>query len=480
MKWAKQKQGFTIVELLIVVVVIAILAAITIVAFNGIANRAKLSAIQATVEQTSKKIQVFAIQNADAYPDDLAAINISDKGGTTYQYSVDNNVSPRIYCLTVTTDSISYYQNSSTVSKPTAGACPSHGLNGIGPNLALNSSFETDTSALTTRTNLITNPGFETATTGWGNVNGGVGAAVSISPTQVQSGTRSLQYTYGDSTTQDSGPSSSLNVTAGVTYTLSAWVYAPVSIGGGLRLIAYGTALGNTERGAVNTTTGSWVRLTQVITPTVTGALSFAVGKNLSATETGKLLYVDSVFMEASTGTSNYFSGASAASGDFTYAWSGTANASTSLERALNVLNYTQNGSGGVRFQSQDRAVTGSSSARILITSNSTNAGLYQGIVLQPGTYTFMAKVWLESGVTSNTGLTAQGTGVTVNNLSSYPGSTTTQGQWVDVRRSITVSTAGTVNFFVYIMGASTAVGKSFWVDDFAVLLNECTTTVCY
>ena len=42
----KQK-GFTIVELLIVIVVIAILAAITIVAFNGIQQRAKNSAIQA-------------------------------------------------------------------------------------------------------------------------------------------------------------------------------------------------------------------------------------------------------------------------------------------------------------------------------------------------------------------------------------------------------------------------------------------------
>lgn len=40
--WAKQR-GFTIVELLIVIVVIGILAAITIVAFNGIQNRANNS-----------------------------------------------------------------------------------------------------------------------------------------------------------------------------------------------------------------------------------------------------------------------------------------------------------------------------------------------------------------------------------------------------------------------------------------------------
>ncbi|RYF28607.1 MAG: prepilin-type N-terminal cleavage/methylation domain-containing protein, partial [Chloroflexi bacterium] len=39
-------RGFTIVELLIVIVVIGILAAITIVAFNGIQNRGKAAAGQ--------------------------------------------------------------------------------------------------------------------------------------------------------------------------------------------------------------------------------------------------------------------------------------------------------------------------------------------------------------------------------------------------------------------------------------------------
>jgi prepilin-type N-terminal cleavage/methylation domain-containing protein len=45
----KQQKGFTIVELLIVVVVIAILAAITIVSYNGIQNRAKNQQTVSTV-----------------------------------------------------------------------------------------------------------------------------------------------------------------------------------------------------------------------------------------------------------------------------------------------------------------------------------------------------------------------------------------------------------------------------------------------
>ena len=50
----KRHTGFTIVELLIVIVVIAILAAITIVAFNGVLDRAKASKMKSDVASLAK------------------------------------------------------------------------------------------------------------------------------------------------------------------------------------------------------------------------------------------------------------------------------------------------------------------------------------------------------------------------------------------------------------------------------------------
>lgn len=55
----KKERGFTIVELLIVIVVIAILAAITIVAYNGIQNRARTSSGQSLANTIVKKIEAL-------------------------------------------------------------------------------------------------------------------------------------------------------------------------------------------------------------------------------------------------------------------------------------------------------------------------------------------------------------------------------------------------------------------------------------
>ena len=69
-------QGFTIVELLIVVVVIAILAAITIVSYNGITNRANASAAASLAASVQKKAELYASEDSTpGYPISLSALS---------------------------------------------------------------------------------------------------------------------------------------------------------------------------------------------------------------------------------------------------------------------------------------------------------------------------------------------------------------------------------------------------------------------
>jgi len=77
------QRGFTIVELLIVVVVIAILAAITIVAYSGIQQQARSSALASEMSQLQKTIQtdlVKSIGDAPSINAPLAYLTVTGEG----------------------------------------------------------------------------------------------------------------------------------------------------------------------------------------------------------------------------------------------------------------------------------------------------------------------------------------------------------------------------------------------------------------
>lgn len=67
------RRGFTVVELLIVIVVIAVLAAITVVAYNGISQRAQNAAIIDAAAKTKRLIQAYNAQEGK-YPLGPAAV----------------------------------------------------------------------------------------------------------------------------------------------------------------------------------------------------------------------------------------------------------------------------------------------------------------------------------------------------------------------------------------------------------------------
>ena len=123
-----KKSGFTIVELLIVIVVIAILAAITIVAYNGIQDRAKASMAAQALSNAAKKIKYWqAEQDTALAPSSLSTVGVNDTSDITYQYTQGSNGD---FCITATAQGKSYKASSSNTTS-TPGGCAGHGQNGI-------------------------------------------------------------------------------------------------------------------------------------------------------------------------------------------------------------------------------------------------------------------------------------------------------------------------------------------------------------
>lgn len=299
------RRGFTIVELLIVVVVIAILAAITIVSYNGISNRAKNSAAASSAEQAAKKVMAYAITNADQFPATLAEAGISD-GSATYQYRVDNSANPKTFCLTSTTSNVSYFVSNAALS-PSVGACAGHGANGA-----------------TVVTNIVTNPSVEISTAGWGGGNGG--ASVTTSSARAFSGTQSLLWQAPPTPVADSGaqyPLSSLTV--GQIYTASAYVFQIGTVGSGLVIGAY---QGGWTRSTPVLTTGTWTRISVTFTATQINAILF-VG-SVNAPTSSSQFSVDALQVVTGSSNSPYADGSSPG-----WAWTGSPHNSTSTGPAL-------------------------------------------------------------------------------------------------------------------------------------------------
>lgn len=88
-------KGFTLVELLIVIVVIAILAAISIVAYNGIQNRAKTTSGNELASQVAKKIEALNAVSGSYFTGtgsgiDAAAINTAANSANAPEAVIDD------------------------------------------------------------------------------------------------------------------------------------------------------------------------------------------------------------------------------------------------------------------------------------------------------------------------------------------------------------------------------------------------------
>ena len=109
-----KKYGFTIVELLIVIVVVAILAAISVAAYTNIQNRTHDSAIKSDLSQFAKKIQLDAVERGSFMPGNsgndstkLPGFKFSPTKNSYLQGAGVNNLS---YCTGVDSSGESVFQ----------------------------------------------------------------------------------------------------------------------------------------------------------------------------------------------------------------------------------------------------------------------------------------------------------------------------------------------------------------------------------
>jgi prepilin-type N-terminal cleavage/methylation domain-containing protein len=301
----KAKQtGFTIVELLIVIVVIGILATITIVAYNGLQNRAKVATVSTDLKGAAKLLAFHEADNG-SYPATLAATNnnqgVKASTGTTYQYSTTGTT----YCITATNGTISY-KVSNDATTPTQGGCAGHGVGGAAP-----------------ITNLATNPSFETNTTFTGTANG---ATIARQAGSAIIGSYGLSVSAPANSINDSGVNLPTgNMTTGITYTFSASVRSLVATS--YRISVQGSfGTGNSPITAF--AAGEVKRLSATVTATGTGKPAVYILRSDGTLVTN--FDVDGVMQTEGAGLYNYADGATA-----NWVWSNTIHNSTSTGPAV-------------------------------------------------------------------------------------------------------------------------------------------------
>lgn len=312
-KHQKRADGFTIVELLIVIVIIGILAAITIVAYNGIQNRAHAAQAQAAASNLTTLLANYNTLNG-SYPTDLSTINnngpLSTADGTTYVYHPGNGNTS--FCATVTNTNSSYKVTDTNLT-PSAGGCAGDGVNGAAAvtNLAVNPSFEAGLSGVSAY-----------------NVNNSNGSGVDAA-----SGTKYLRSTRNN-TTGTTGPWWDVTpITAGQTYYVSIATRSNVSLARGLT-VEWLDSTKNTRisSSAVTTATPgtSWSTIGGSVTAPAGSANMRLTFYGSSTGTTADYVDIDSVMVTQGTSSYTYADGNSP-----NWIWTGGTNSSPSQGPAL-------------------------------------------------------------------------------------------------------------------------------------------------
>lgn len=180
---------------------------------------------------------------------------------------------------------------------------------------------------MTTRTNLIVNPSAEVNATGWesNSAFGGYDVAtVARSTAQAWVGTASIQVTTPSPVAARTWTNfTATPVTVGQVYTFSAYVRSATAA------TFYADAVFMEKGAGVAVPANTWTRVS--VTFVASSADAFC-GVGIDGAAAGLVYYVDGAILERGGSLGAYFDGDTADTVDITYAWTGTAHASTSTE----------------------------------------------------------------------------------------------------------------------------------------------------
>jgi hypothetical protein len=319
--------------------------------------------------------------------------------------------------------------------------------------------------------NLCTNGAFETDTSGW-NPNGAV--TLTRDTSRFYGGTASLKIDTSVGVAY-SGTAFYPTVSMGKWYTVSAQVWIPT----GTTMNFACDNLSATPQMVAGT--GNWQRVSMTGRATTAG---FPVYFRSTAANQAAF-WVDEVLVEESLSVNPFYEG----QGDFSYAWTGTANASTSIQTGAGIASVT--GANMAAISSTEWASSGTKSLRIIPTSSTTTdsfaaqGGEYGGLRLglSPGKiYTVAATLRLKAPQTGTVLGDARSIvvfyqiGSTGYQRAGFvQGANTAGTQRLKVHFSMP---GGATEAFIRLYNGATEGGGDVWWDDFVV--EEDTTTGSY
>lgn len=123
------KQGYTIIEVLTVTIIIGILATVAFVAYNGVQNRAVSASLQSDLQNASDQLMANPeisindyFPNQAIYDAKIADGSIKWSEGTTPTLTINTTNTPNTFCLTATKSNQSYFITQEGLPMP--GPCP--------------------------------------------------------------------------------------------------------------------------------------------------------------------------------------------------------------------------------------------------------------------------------------------------------------------------------------------------------------------